>query len=267
MKRSPVRIIRGLRRELAAGFYDWYSRLLPHSQERLIQDSVDVWEHNKDAGATALVSGSHWLNQGGGWTDRVWREYGESHLEMMRDGLTLAGRTSPIRSVVEWGSGGGSNAAAIGPNVDRYFGVDISQSNLDECVRRTEDLGLKNFEPIHIPAPYPEEVLKQIDSVDFFLSTAVYQHLPGRSYARRVTDIAMRLLADDGLALINIRYSNLKRQNRNWRRSYKKHADSFNHYTVWEFQQEMEESGMEIMEIHMQPITRHAYFFLRKSRV
>tara|TARA_B100000029_G_scaffold495905_1_gene561484 strand:+ start:179 stop:616 length:438 start_codon:yes stop_codon:yes gene_type:complete len=93
---------------------------------------------------------------------------------------------------------------------------------LDECVRRTEDLGLKNFEPIHIPAPYPEEVLKQIDSVDFFLSTAVYQHLPGRSYARRVTDIAMRLLADDGLALINIRYSNLKRQNRNWRRSYKK---------------------------------------------
>ena len=38
-------------------------------------------------------------------------------------------------------------------------------------------------------------------------------------------------------------------------------------YTVWEFQQEMEESGMEIMEIHMQPLTRHAYFFLRKSRV
>ena len=265
MRRSPSRIIRGLRREITAGFYDLYSHLLPHSQEKLIEDSIDVWEH-RDEGRTALVSGSHWLNQGGGWTDTVWRDYGESHLDMIKDGLILAGRTSPIRSVLEWGSGGGSNAAAICPTVDRYFGVDISQSNLEECVRQTEALGLKNFSPIHIPAAYPEEVLEQIDAVDFFLSTAVYQHLPGRNYARRVTDIAVRLLDDDGIAVINIRYSNLKRQNRIWRRSYIRHADSFNHYTVWEFQKEMENSGMDIMEIRMQPLTRHAYFFLRKSQ-
>ena len=185
---------------------------------------------------------------------------------MIRDGLKLADTTSPIRSVVDWGSGGGSNAAAICPTVDRYFGVDISQSNLEECVQQTQAAGIKNFQPILIPAAYPEEALQQINAADCFLSTAVYQHLPGRSYARRVTDIAKKLLTDDGIALINVRYSNLKRQNRNWRRSYKRHADSFNHYTGYEFEKEMEYAGMDVMEIRMQPLTHHAYFFLRKPR-
>ena len=58
--------------------------------------------------------------------------------------------------------------------------------------------------------------------------------------------------------------SYLKRQVRNWRRSYKSHADRFNHYTVWEFEMEMAYAGMEVIEIRMQPLTHHAYFFLRK---
>ena len=66
MRRSPMRIIRGLRREAAAAIYDLFSRLMPHSEEQLAEDSTDVWEH-RDGDGTALVSGSHWLNQGGGW--------------------------------------------------------------------------------------------------------------------------------------------------------------------------------------------------------
>ena len=265
MRRLSMRILRGLRREVAAGIYDLFSRLKPHSEEQLAEDSTDVWEH-RDGYDTALVSGSHWLNQGGGWTDTVWREYGEAHLEMIRYGLRLTGGNSTIRSIVDWGSGGGSNATAICPAVERYFGVDISQSNLDECVRQTQAAGITNFHPILIPALRPEVVLQHIDGADCFLSTAVYQHLPGRSYARRVTDIAKKLLTDDGIALINVRYSNLKRQNRNWRRSYKRHATHFNQYTVHEFEMEMTRSGMDVMEIRMQPLTHHAYFFLRKLR-
>ena len=87
-------IIRGLRREIAAGIYDFYSRCLPHSQEQLAEDATDVWEQRDGDDTTALVSGSHWLNEGGGWTDTVWREYGELHLEMIRDGLKLADTTS-----------------------------------------------------------------------------------------------------------------------------------------------------------------------------
>ena len=46
----------------------------------------------------------------------------------------------------------------------------------------------------------------------------------------------------------------------------KKHATHFNHYTVREFQREMQQLGMDVMEIRMQPLTHHAYFFLRKFR-
>jgi hypothetical protein len=238
---------------------------MPHSEEQLAKDSTDVWEHT-DGDNTASLAGSHWLNQGEGWTDTVWRGYGEFHLQLIKDGLGLAGRTSPVHSVVDWGSGGGANAVAICPTVDHYFGVDISQSNLDECVRQTQALGITNFKPILIPAARPEEVLQQVNAADCFLSTAVYQHFPGRNYARRVTDIAKGLLTDDGIAVINIRYANLKRQVRNWRRSYKSHATHFNHYTVWEFEMEMAYAGMEVIEIRMQPLTHHAYFFLRKLR-
>ena len=266
MKRSPMQIIRGLGREVVAGIHDLFSRLMSHSEKHLVEDSIDVWEHRyEDGDNTASLEGSHWLNHGS-WNDTHFREYGQLHLEMIKDGLEMAGRTSPVRSVVEWGSGGGSNATAICPITDHYFGVDISQSNLDECVRQSQAVGITNFEPIHIPAVRPEEVLQQINAVDCFLSTAVYQHLPGRSYARRVTNIAKQLLADDGIAIINIRYANLKRQVRNWRRSYKRHATHFNHYTVWEFEMEMAHAGMEVMEIRMKPLTHHAYFFLRKLR-
>ena len=42
---------------------------------------------------------------------------------------------------------------------------------------------------------------------------------------------------------------------------YRRPADSFNHYIVWEFQKEMEESEMDVMEIRMRELTRDAYFF------
>jgi len=78
--RSPIRIFSGLRREAAAGIYGLFSRLMPHSEEQLAQDSTDEWEH-KESGNTGSLAGSHWLNQGGGWTDTDSRQYGEFHLQ------------------------------------------------------------------------------------------------------------------------------------------------------------------------------------------
>ena len=89
-----MRIVRGLRREVAAGIYGLFSRLMPHSEEQLAEDSTDVWEHT-DGGNTASLAGSHLLNQGGGWTDTVWRAYGELHLRLIKDGLGLAGKNFP----------------------------------------------------------------------------------------------------------------------------------------------------------------------------
>jgi hypothetical protein len=269
MARSPLRIIKGVRRELIARSYDSVARFFPHDDSRLAQDAQEVWDHEIDSSAGSK-EGSHWLGHGD-WDDETWLGYGKLHLGMMEDAMKLAGRHMPIKTAMEWGSGGGANSSAFSAVVEKYFGVDISSSNLEECVRQNSADGRGNFIPIHVPAESPEAVDQLVretgvQSIDFFLSTAVYQHLPGRKYAARVTKTAMNLLADDGLAIINIRYWDLPRQNRNWRRSYQDNAHEFNKYTVYEFEREMATAGLEILEVRMRPLTHHAYFVLRKKR-
>ena len=240
---------------------------MPHDEKRLTGDAQEVWDH-KVPSNLGSEEGSHWRGHGD-WDEATWLGYGSAHREMVEDGLRMLGRSAKIRRVVEWGSGGGANMFAISPVAEKYFGVDISASNLAECERQAESVDLKNVEPVHVPVDRPEAVLDQIlegrdAKIDCFLSTAVYQHLPGRKYARRVTSVAHQLLADDGLAVINIRYWDLARQNRNWRRSYKDNAHTFNKYTMFEFQREMDAAGFEILEIRMQPETHHVFFYLRK---
>jgi hypothetical protein len=121
-----------------------------------------------------------------------------------------------------------------------------------------------------IPATKPEDATSLINNagvakVDCFFSMAVFQHLPGRSYTRRVIKVVNEILADDGIAVINIRYWDLNRQNRIWRRSYTDNYASFNKYTVNEFEIEMAKAGLHVMEIRMRPLTHHAYFFLKKA--
>lgn len=268
MPRSPLRIARGIRREVRARTYDAFSRLAQHSDERLIQDAKAVWDHSTSSVASP-EDASHWRNTGT-WDEDRWNEYGQLHLGMIEEGRRLLGRTSPIKTVVEWGSGGGANLTAICPSVDRYFGVDISSSNLDECSRQSKAEGFDNFQPVLIPAESPEDAVRTINeaganTIDCFLSTAVFQHLPGRKYARRVVEVAKQLLADDGIAIINIRYWNLPRQSRVFRRSYIRNAHAFNKYTIYEFEVEMAKANLEVVEIRVQPKTQHAYFFLRKK--
>ena len=253
--------------EIANRIYDNLARVIPHSEKTLAKDAEAVWS-NLEAGPRSTRLGSHWL--GHGWSDETWNEYGSAHLAMIEDVQRMSGRPTPLKSVMEWGSGGGANAAAICPAVDRYIGVDISSVNLEEVDRQLQGRGLDNFQPILIPAISPENAIPAVENsnnpaVDCFLSTAVYQHLTGRDYARRVTKIARRLLADDGIAVINIRYWDLPRQSRIWRRSYTDNYAAFNKYTVNEFELEMAKAGFRVMEIRMQPLTHHAYFFLQKT--
>ena len=105
------------------------------------------------------------VHTGGGhgdWDEATWLGYGSAHREMVEDGLRMLGRSAKIRRVVEWGSGGGANMFAISPVAEKYFGVDISASNLAECERQAESVDLKNVEPVHVPVDRPEAVLDQI---------------------------------------------------------------------------------------------------------
>lgn len=109
--------------------------------------------------------------------------------------------------------------------IDTFYGVDISKANLDECTRQCERSALRPFRPILIDPEDPESVPQVVDGpLDAFLSTAVYQHFPSKSYGHRVTRIAGELLRPGGVALIQTRYSEGSRRFRPKKRGYKHNA-------------------------------------------
>jgi len=177
----------------------------------------------------------------------------------------LAHCETPLETMAEWGPGGGANAICFSPEMSRFYGIDISQANLDECERQVRTHGLDGFTPVLIPADRPEECEQAIgEPVDFFLSTAVYQHFPSRSYGIKVTRIAHRLLTDKGIALIQIRYDDGDRAHRSKTRNYADQALSFTSWTIEEFWAVVADCGFEPLAVSLDTYAKYAYYFLKK---
>lgn len=111
---------------------------------------------------------SHWRE-----AHHHWKEHGEYHARLVK-------RFEP-ESIVEWGVGGGMNPAHI--DVRPYYAVDISQASLDEASQY-------GITPILIDVADVVHTRMALPRVDLFLSTAVFQHLPSKGYARRILDLA-----------------------------------------------------------------------------
>lgn len=210
---------------------------------------------------------SHWRGVGRWASDAAWLEIGESSRAMFLTLCRLSGRTEPVNVMMEWGPGGGANAVAFSSLVSHYIGVDISQANLDECQRQLQLKAYNGFRPILIDAERPEECAAAIGGakVDFFLSTAVYQHFPGKAYGATVTRTAAKLLRDGGLAIIQIRYDDGSEVVRAKTRDYFENAISFTSYRVDEFWTLCKDVGLEPLAVTLECKASYAYFLLRKS--
>lgn len=122
-----------------------------------------------------------------------WLSWGQSNYKMFCNAVP----DYQPKVMVEWGVGGGANIAAFCPKT--VYGIDISKPVLDHT---TEKYGAI---PVFIDIREPESVLDVItESVDFFLSVAVYHHLPNRDYGYRVNKIANQMLKSGGYAMIGI---------------------------------------------------------------
>jgi hypothetical protein len=209
---------------------------------------------------------SHWRGHGR-WADqRAWASLGERHLEMFHKLCALTGRTGKMRSMLEWGPGGGANAVAFAPHVRRFYGVDISPANLAECGRQLEVIGFADWRPIAIDAGRPEECLAAIDEpVDFVLSTAVFQHFPGKGYGVRVLGILNQLLASDGIALIQIRYDDGSEVLRCKTSDYEKNVVTFTSYRIEEFSRLASEAGLDPVSLVLKPGDCYAFYLLKKG--
>jgi hypothetical protein len=236
----------------------------PESLEVISKDAQSYW---CAAGTEAEQRDmSHWLGEGR-WADEArWRNIGEDHLALSKIASDLAGRTSPIRTMMEWGPGGGANAVCFAQTVPHFIAVDISPPNLKECARQLESRGYHGFRGVLIDAVHPEEALEKVGvGLDFFLATAVFQHFPSKDYGVQVTRIANQLLEDDGIALIQTRYDDGTEKIRPKNRNYHSNVTYFTSYLIDEYWRIARDSGFHPLAVILKPETRYAYYLLKKA--
>lgn len=149
---------------------------------------------------------AHWRGHGPFADDAVWLKLGGIHHELLHQVLRSQGRTLAVRTVVEWGCGGGMNAVHFARGVQRYYGVDLSALTLAECARQMAAESLPGFVPVRVDANQPRNALATItEPCDLFLCTYVFELLPGVEHALQILQLAWELLAPGGVALVHIR--------------------------------------------------------------
>ena len=254
--RKPVQKIREQRDEIISR--------IPHSLSRLSKDAQNLWQSSESS--DQIRDYSHWLGKGRWEDEKEWEEIGNSHYAMYQKIRFLAGMERPFSSMIEWGPGGGANAVKFCTEFSDFYGIDISKANLGECERVLKERSSATFHPIHIEANKPERVKGKIQKpVDFFLTTAVFQHFPSQAYGLRVLKTAYDLLTDDGLALVQTRYQTNTPKGTSKIKDYQQNVLTFTSYPIDEFWNNIIEVGFTPLGIVLIPESLYAYYFMKKK--
>jgi hypothetical protein len=233
----------------------------PQSTATIIQDSALFWNLSE----LIVQDLSHWQGKGRWENVDSWEEIGRVHLAMFKQFLSITGRNTPVKSMLEWGTGGGANLVSFTKEIEMCYGVDISAPNLDECEKQLHLRSCTNFKRILISVESPCACLSLIESpIDFFLCTAVYQHFPSKEYGIEITKIAYEMLACNGIAIIQIRYEDGEIRYESQHKDYSKNVVVFTSYTIEEFWQIVKNIGFIPVSLYLEPKTNYAYYFLKK---
>jgi cyclopropane fatty-acyl-phospholipid synthase-like methyltransferase len=234
-------------------------------EQRVVDEAAIFWNM---ASHEVIRELSHWAGAELFQNSDVWDNIGKRHFSFYRELCSLAGRTRPVRRILEWGPGGGANATAFAQEVDTFVAVDISEPNLEECIRQMARVGFiaeKKFVPVFFDISSPESVLDMVDEpVDFFLSTAVFQHFPSKSYGERVTRTAFELLAPGGIAIIQTREDDGSEDRRPKTENYVKNFASFTTYQPGEYRAIAENIGFSVLKSLIDNRLNYLYNFMFK---
>lgn len=240
------------------------------SESKLAAENQDFW--NGDYSNPGIAQGAHWKNNGVFENNQIWHDIGKEHLDLILNYSSVLNIQFPVKQIIEWGCGGGANAVHFAPLTEIFTGIEITPESLIECNKQVLEGGFNNFRPILIDASAPESVLnEQISEADLFICTYVYEMLPSPAYGLSVLNLANKMLKNEGIAFIQIRYSDGKKGIKSKRWGYKFHASYMTTYTLEEFWEYSKEFGFEPLGVYLKPIQPlvheqcYAYFFLRKK--
>lgn len=239
--------------------------LIGQAPGRIARDAGEYWAASRDdAGKRSL---SHWRGEGAWADEERWLGIGRANRASFGRLRHFAGEDGPFAVMAEWGPGGGSNALAFLPEFSTYHGIDISAANLEECARQVAREGHQGFQAHLFPAETPDVIRSRIsEPLDFFLSTAVFQHFPGKEYGAAVTRVAFDLLRPGGLALIQTRFDDGNERFRPRRANYRENAVTFTSYALEEFWDVAEQAGFEPLYVTLVRKTNYACYGLRRPR-
>jgi hypothetical protein len=237
-------------------------------EDKIVADSQAFWE---DVSRDGLEAGrAHWRGNGV-FSDARWHEIGAHNLALFERMVGRDWLRSRAARIVDWGSGGGSNAVRFGVGAERYYGVDVTRASLEECGRQMEFAGLHNFVPVLIDAPHPERVRELVATpVDLIISTYVFEALPSKAYGERVLRVMSELLAPGGLAFLQIKYDDGSFRSRPFRWNYAQHVGDMTTYGIDEFWLVAQGCSLEPELVTLEPVQplvddrRYAYILLRK---
>lgn len=206
-------------------------------------DAGEYWSTSTSDSRTRDLS--HWAGEGRWSGEERWRKMGESHYGVYQQLKLLSGKARDLGAVLEWGPGRGSNAIRFAGVCKSFYAVDISQANLVETSSQLQKQGFEHYHPCHISPEPPEPCLESVNEpIDFFLSTAVYQHFPSREYGIEITLIASCQLKKRGIALIQTRYDDGTSKSRAKRSNYQKNGVFFTFYPIAVFWKILESEGI-----------------------
>ena len=240
----------------AAGFAE--------SAQKLGRDAQSYW---RAAGSERWKRESHWRDADIFADNSLWDEVGKRHLALFERLSRVLDRPSRLGTVLEWGCGGGANAVSFAPGADRFIGVEISQPSLDECAKQVAATCDTPFFPILVDAERPEDAIAGVEgSCDLFLSFYVFELIHSQEYGARLLRIAHRMLADDGLALIQIKFDTGSFWTGARRRSYRRGRADMTTYRIDAFWTLAQACGLTPEVVHIVPENeldrRFAYFLL-----
>jgi len=189
------------------------------------------------------------------WSKAKWLAVGQKHLDMFRRGMSVHENGGPLKSLLEWGPGGGTNVVAFSEVFDRIVGVDVSIDSLRLCGEAAgEILGKRDlFDPFPIAIDNPfaaRELKSEGDPFDFLLCTAVIQHMPFMQYVYDVMCLWRELLRPGARALIQFRTNFHSRDvHRSLATRYSQNVSRWLMFEVPVFEQMVERSGWELLEL------------------
>lgn len=221
------------------------------SPERRAADAAAYW---RDGGDERWDSNSHFRDSAAFADDgALWERMGQEHLELVRTAARAAAWSWDAPRVVDWGCGGGANAAAVAPHASELVLVDLSARTLTEAAAQVAAVSDVATAQVVVDVDTPEAALDRISGCDLFLCFYVLELVPSQEHGARILRVAAEAMAPGALAVLQFKYDDGRPTSRPRRRDYVRNLADMTTYGIADFWALVESVGLRPVLVTLVP--------------